>query len=610
VEIIGTGEDTYLQLKTQSNCGIWNQRNIKVVPAELMDHEMTFDSLNNVVVLYGGTNVYGTNNETWTFNVATDTWEQQSPLLKPEGYGFAMDFDSYNNQTIVFGGVISTWRNDTWVYDLQSDAWTLKNPILPVTDKAYLDGVYDSENKQFIIFSGWNNSGLNKETWAYNVTSNAWTQMAPTTTPAGRVFHSMAYATTIKKTILFGGTDWSTLYYNDTWEYDYNIDSWSSINSLISPPSRIDFDMVYDSHNNVIVLFGGTNASSRLGDTWLYDIPTSNWTQRFPTNNPSARSGHAMAYDPDNNCVVLFGGYDANGYNFETWTYDVLNNTWTEMNLEGKPEPSGRAYISGALNTNRNKIVMFGGWDNALINETWTYDVDKYEWRNTNSFNPEVRIFPSMTYDSENDKVVLFGGTDRVILGKYFNDLWLYDVDSNIWSNPNPSAFNRPQTRADHEMIYDSANKKIILFGGNDNGTYLNDTWVYDVTLNTWTEKFPVVSPPARADFGMTYDAANQKVVLFGGFTTTPSSTIFDDTWTYDLKTNTWTKQTPASKPPNRYDHKMVYDAISKKVLCYGGSTNYGSVSEVWAYNPDLNVWTEKCAAPEPGRRYGHIIYF
>ena len=48
--------------------------------------------------------------------------------------------------------------------------------------------------------------------------------------------------------------------------------------------------MAYDVVRRRAVLFGGSSA-----ETWEWD--GNNWKQRLPKNSPSARIGHAMAYD-------------------------------------------------------------------------------------------------------------------------------------------------------------------------------------------------------------------------------------------------------------------------------------------------------------------------
>src|SRR6516164_7340013 len=50
----------------------------------------------------------------------------------------------------------------------------------------------------------------------------------------------------------------------------------------------------------------------------------------------------------------------------------------------------------------------------------------------------------------------------------------------------------------------------------------------HDVVGDTWTQLSPVQSPPAREGAGMTYDTALDHVILFGG---QDNNGYFNDTW-------------------------------------------------------------------------------
>ena len=59
-----------------------------------------------------------------------------------------------------------------------------------------------------------------------------------------------------------------------------------------------------------------------------------------------------------------------------------------------------------------------------------------------------------------------------------------------------------------------TARKRVVLFGF----VYppaRSDTWEWDG--NTWLERSPTTSPSVRFGHAMAYDAARQRVVLFGG---------------------------------------------------------------------------------------------
>ena len=55
---------------------------------------------------------------------------------------------------------------------------------------------------------------------------------------------------------------------------------------------------------------------------------------------PGVRSAHVMVYDTENEISVLFGGFTLEGGIHslsDTWTYDYSTNTWTELSLIDSP---------------------------------------------------------------------------------------------------------------------------------------------------------------------------------------------------------------------------------------------------------------------------------
>lgn len=120
-----------------------------------------------------------------------------------------------------------------------------------------------------------------------------------------------------------------------------------------------------------------------------------------------------------------------------------------------------------------------------------------------------------------------------------------------------------------------------------------------------WQQATPTVSPPARTNHAMAYDAARGVVVLFGGYR--PLGPVAD-TWIYDG--SSWTEVTPASSPPARKRHAMVYDPNEQVVLLFGGIDEGGTpLGDLWAF--DGTTWTDRTAAagPDlPSPRYGHLM--
>ncbi|MFN0010934.1 MAG: hypothetical protein ACKVS8_04735 [Phycisphaerales bacterium] len=85
------------------------------------------------------------------------------------------------------------------------------------------------------------------------------------------------------------------------------------------PVARFGQSMAFDGARGVALFFGGNpngfvvNSVSR--ETWAWN--GTSWAYRAG-NGPSARYGHAMAYDPARAVTVLFGGTNNSTRNNET----------------------------------------------------------------------------------------------------------------------------------------------------------------------------------------------------------------------------------------------------------------------------------------------------
>lgn len=223
-------------------------------------------------------------------------------------------------------------------------------------------------------------------------------------------------------------------------------------------------------------------------------------------------------------------------------------------------------------------------------------------WTNvTPALLPVPRDFHALCYDSSNQVVVLFGGRTNQYC--YVNDTWVYRPGLNVWSNMNPGV--SPSIRHRHAMCYDSFNRKVILFGGDDDW-YSNDTWAYDYALNTWSNMNPASPPPGRYYHSVCFDSVNHKVILFGG----AGGGQFDDTWTYDYALNTWSNMNPPTHPATRYLHSMSYDPDRQRVVLFGGRDNFTYYSDTWAYNYALNNWENLGPATNPSARACHSMCY
>ncbi len=257
---------------------------------------------------------------------------------------------------------------------------------------------------------------------------------------------------------------------------------------------------------------------------------------------------------------------------------------WTPMNPPFSP--SVRAAHDLSYDERSDRTILFGGLDGSLqvLGDTWAYDFDPNTWTNRNpTIAPSPRLGHRMAYDARSDRVILLGGhRGRDPSAVFLDDTWSYDFNANVWSERAPAI--HPEGGNHGGLVYHEQSDRVILFGGDEATGPKRATWAYDVDGNRWTELRPAAAPTARFLVGMAYDAASNRVVLFGG---TSGAT---ETWICHVEGNQWTRLDLPSAPSGRNGHRMAYDRQSDRTILFGGGDGLpGTVNnETWAF--DLEV--------------------
>jgi hypothetical protein len=286
--------------------------------------------------------------------------------------------------------------------------------------------------------------------------------------------------------------------------------SWTQRNPLTAPSVRASLAMAYDAARGVSVIFGGAAPGVYFDETWVWD--GASWTHLNPATSPDKRYAHTMAYDSAREVVVLFGGNVAGAGHFgnaETWEWDGTN--WFKKTPAHAPPARFNAAM--AYDAARNRVVLFGGYnDNDIpIGDTWEWDgVDWIERSPTNS--PTPRPGSAMAFDAARGVTVLFGGyfgSSAVVS----DETWEWNGTDWLLQHPSPV----PPGRAHHAMAYDAGRGVTVLFGGAIGAGSDNDTWEWDGA--NWFERQPSTAPSPRVVSGMAYDANRSTTVLFGGST-------------------------------------------------------------------------------------------
>jgi hypothetical protein len=221
----------------------WTQRFPANNPGNLGLHAMVFDTVRNVVVLYGGITTVGPivdSNQTWEYDGTN--WTQHVTATNPGRLeAHSMCFHAGIGKTILFGGVNASPTvppaaidNDkTWAYD--GTNWVELNVpgVRPLRrERARL--AYDPFRQVCVLTGGmhYSNGQPRSDTWELSQTGTTWTwtQVVTPGLPTNfyRFSSTLAFMFGDRQMVQFGGMRGSSTYYNDTSEYGAKVATYGS----------------------------------------------------------------------------------------------------------------------------------------------------------------------------------------------------------------------------------------------------------------------------------------------------------------------------------------------------------------------------------------------
>jgi len=315
---------------------------------------------------------------------------QPSQGVQPPKLGYhATAYDSRADRVIVVPPGCCNSKRDTWAYDIATNTWTNIAPAqLPVQGEGPMD--YDSASDRTIYYAGNSApSGISSlaaanQTWAYDYNTDTWTDLQSTGTPSGLLGARMVYDTKADRMVLFGGLNVPIIgtYNTDTWVYDFNTSTWTNMHPTTSPPGQNFFPMVYDAASDRVLAWIKPDDDGD-NNMWAYDLTTNTWTST-PITEPAYRTYDAMVYVPTVKLDFVFGGVypdpdTETPYN-DMWTYNAVTNTWEQVPFTSGP--SARGWYTMSYSTKSDRIVLIGGGAdrNSFTNEVWIFDPNAKTW--------------------------------------------------------------------------------------------------------------------------------------------------------------------------------------------------------------------------------------
>src|SRR5882724_6956998 len=208
-------------------------------------------------------------------------------------------------------------------------------------------------------------------------------------------------------------------------------------------------------------------------------------------------------------------------------------------------------------------------------------------------------------------KLMLFGGYNAADgASAYKQDIFEWSGTDANWMG-RTTLDTKPTPRYQAAMTYDSKRDRLLLFGG-VSSTSFDDLWQWSPASSTWSQITFAASgtrPTARSNLWLFYDAARDKVIAFG-YSGTPG-----EIWEYDPALNNWKNRTPSPYPAgvNRSYAEMAFDSDRGKVVMVGGYVSPKYTTDIWEWDTTTGIWEQRMPAAGttvPVGRYYHAVSY
>ena len=523
-------------------------------------HTAIYDPVRDRMVVYGGWGAPGGFtpyiSDAWALSLSgTPAWTQILPSgsLPPARYGHAAIYDPPRDRMVVFGGFsaassIDPESNDVWALSFSgTPAWSDLSPSGTRPDvRTRATAIYDPIHDTMLVMGGEFDPVCNicdiyvdTDAWALSLSgAPAWTKV-PLPAP-GRTEHAAIFDPVRSRMLVVGG--WYYGVKSEVWALTLpDPRAWSLVTDT-QPTDRYLQLAIYDSARDRMVMYGGSYwdfhqqgviQGYTLGDLWTLSLAGPPlWTRLAPVGTSPAGRESAI-YDPVRDRMLVIGRVSSSSTARGVWALTFSGApAWSTLTVSGVP-PSDRSRHAAVYDPVRDRVVIVGGPTGSTLNDVWELSLS---------------------------------GTPT-------------------WNQLVPSG-TPPSGRAGHTAVYDPVGDRIVVFGGSDAGGRRNDAWGLSLSgTPAWSEIAPAgVLPAPREGHSAIYDPMRSHMVVFGG---TDATSVLDDVWALSLSgAPSWVDVLgAAAQRVARSDHSAIYDPMLDRMVMFAGADGVGFRSDLWALN-------------------------
>jgi len=589
---------------------------------------------------------------------ATWTVGSRSPLQSAS----ASIYDPLRDRIVEYGGYAEVMLDETRALPLGlPSAWSTLAPAGSAAParKTHV-AIYDPLRDRMVVFGGLGDAPpARSDTWALSFSpSPSWTQLTSGPDIGGLDAAGAVYDAPRDRMLMFGGSCQCGSTSNQVWSYDFVAGTgWALLATAgTSPSPRLGFAMVLDTSRDRVLVLGGSGPGIP-GTVDVHALSLSGTPAWSPVTTsgtpPSNRVGVRGVYDPVNDRVLLFGGYDnaVSGYLNEVWSLSLAGTpTWTRLTPSG-PQPEARFYHQALWDPVRSRMLVVSG----------TRSRDGGVWALSNGGSPAWSVVqpettssvgegtPSLGIDAAGSRAILYTRTsvfalpldgsldlvdlhpqahpplpahfpsgiqgENVMLDPVRGRLDLVASDAGGFTRTLPLTASEQswgstgsgwQNSSYSAAIYDAAADRFVLFGDNSTlQTAPAGTLVWSTLAASGTAPMP------RTHASVTFDPATRRMWVIGGAVSCLCDNG-DRLYALDLSgAPTWISKPVASgpRPAPRTFPGLAWDPNGHRMFLYGGSY----FSDLWQLVPygDSLQWQQIATngAQPPGLGYATLAY-
>lgn len=274
---------------------------------------------------------------------------------------------------------------------------------------------------------------------------------------------------------------------------------------------------------------GDVRLEFNVNNHLLNKVSSDQWETLLPsllhqTHYPCPRSLHAAAVW--NDIILIFGGFDGQRRLNDLYSFNTKTGLWQDHVSNQPPSPRDRhsAVVWG------NSFYCFAGFDGvSRCNDLYELNLLTQNWRLivAKGSTPSLRHSHSAVV-YKNCMYVVFGYD-----GNYCDDIYQFNFFSQIWTRLVTQGILRPKGR--YRCVACVHNDSLIIHGGHDGSTHLDDTWMLSFETFTWSQLETIGTSPCARDSHCAVIFRNS-LFVFGGSHGGP----LDDFHELNLISNTW----------------------------------------------------------------------